>query len=74
MRAVKRAQGAPSQPTLSQARTRGPSGLGRLAGAADAPASASLTQRLAPRTRAPRREYRRWDGSLMSGRLRGWRP
>jgi Escherichia/Staphylococcus phage prohead protease len=66
VRAVKQAT---SRPTLSPARARAERAWGELAGAADVPAPA----RLAPRTRAPRREYRRFDGTLMSGRLRGWR-
>jgi hypothetical protein len=60
---------ATSPPQLSHARTRAERAWGKLAGAADVPAPASS----APRGRAPRDEYRRWDGSLVSGRLRGWR-
>jgi hypothetical protein len=66
VRAVKQAT---SPPRLSPARTRAERAWAGIAGAADVPAPASL----APRDRAPRREYRRWDGSLMEGRLRGWR-
>ena len=59
---------------LSPARTRAERAWGKLAGAADVPAPASLASPdSAPRTRAPLRECRRSDGSLMSGRLRGWR-
>lgn len=72
VRAVKQAT---SPLTLSPARTRAERAWGKLAGAADVPAPASLglLAPLAPRPRAPMREYRRWDGSLVSGRLRGWR-
>jgi HK97 family phage prohead protease len=78
-------RGAASRPTLSPARLRGAEvaasatqararaerAWGRLAGAADAPASATPPSRR--RERAPLRECRRHDGSLVSGRLRGWR-
>jgi hypothetical protein len=78
VRAVKQST---SPAKLSPARTGAERAWGKLAGAADVPAPASLASRLAPslapslaqRTRAPRREYRRFDGTLMSGRLRGWR-
>jgi hypothetical protein len=66
VRAVKQAT---SPPRLSPARTRAERAWAGIAGAADVPAPATL----APRDRAPRREYRRWDGSLINGRLRGWR-
>jgi hypothetical protein len=66
VRAVKQAT---SPPRLSPVRTRAERAWAGIAGAADVPAPASL----ALRPRAPRREYRRWDGSLMEGRLRGWR-
>ena len=55
---------------LGQARDR-LRAWGRLAGAADVPASATPAPRR--RERTPLREYRRHDGSLVSGRLRAWR-
>ncbi len=56
----------------SPARARAERAWGKLAGAADGPAPASLASHpRSPRTHAP--EYRRFDGSLMSGRLRGFR-
>jgi uncharacterized protein len=78
VRAVKQST---SPAKLSPARTCAERAWGKLAGAADVPAPASLASslasslapNLAQRTRAPRREYRRFDGTLMSGRLRGWR-
>jgi hypothetical protein len=77
VRAVKQST---SPAKLSPARTSAERAWGKLAGAADVPAPARLASSLAsslallaPRTRAPRREYRRFDGTLMSGRLRGWR-
>jgi HK97 family phage prohead protease len=65
VRAVKQASSAP---TLSQARTRAERAWARVA---DTPCVAEAALRT--RTRAPLREYRRHDGSLVSGRLRGWR-
>jgi hypothetical protein len=67
-RAVKQAT---SPPRLSPARTRAERDWDRLAGVTDALPPAIPAPRT--RTRAPRREYRRWDGSLINGRLRGWR-
>ncbi|HZT26093.1 MAG TPA: hypothetical protein VFA57_10355, partial [Pseudolabrys sp.] len=55
----------------SAPRARAERAWAKVAGAADVPAPANLASQL--RTRAPRREYRRFDGTLMSGRLRGWR-
>jgi HK97 family phage prohead protease len=71
VRAVKQ---APSRPMLSHARTRAERAWGRLVGAADSPAPASLAAP-APR-RADRKAagvHRRGDGSYVSGRLRSWR-
>ena len=68
VRAVKQAS---SPPPLSPARARAERALGKLAGAADVPAAASLARR--PRTRAPLREYRQHDGAFACGSLRAWR-
>ena len=68
VRAVKQAT---SPPQLSPVRTRAERAWGRLAGAADAPASAAPPPRR--RERAPFRQYRKPDGTLACGRLRTWR-
>jgi len=65
VRAVKQ---APSRPALSHARTRAERAWAKSDGA---PCAAELPARL--RTRATLSEYRRCDGTLVSGRLRAWR-
>ena len=65
--AVKQAGSSP--PRASLARTRAEQDWARLAGT---PCAIGATP-MRPRARAPRDEYRRFDGTFVSGRLRAWR-
>ena len=61
-------QAASSPPPLSPPRARAERAWTKMAGG---PCAGDLPERV--RTRAPYREHRRHDGTLASGRLRGWR-
>jgi hypothetical protein len=68
--AVKQAASSPCPPRASPARTRAEQTWAKLAGGACAENAAPMRQR----PRAPLRgDYRRFDGTYVSGRLRAWR-